>query len=146
MLEPLSRAVNEPDGLDGRPAEFLEGVVEVRSSLRGRCRALTACSGGDGGSFFTMIFGGWPERVLIDMVSLGSGPSSNVVETHEFGDDRFASGDEPPAAVPSADAALWFAALGERRSALEAVVSAVDATVGCVDLGLSSCWTCEWAI
>ena len=32
----------------------------MRSSLRGRCLAVVGPSGEEGGSFFTIIFGGWP--------------------------------------------------------------------------------------
>ena len=54
----LSLAVNGADGLEDIPAWALLGVLDVRSNLLGRCRAVAGTSGEGGGSFLTIIFGG----------------------------------------------------------------------------------------
>lgn len=60
---PLSR-VNGADGREELPAPA-SLLLELRSSLRGRCRDVCGTSGDDGGSFFTMILGGCPARELL---------------------------------------------------------------------------------
>ena len=56
---PLSLEGKGADGRDGA-VDWLCDVVEDRSSFRGRWRDGMGTSGDDGGSFFTVILGGWP--------------------------------------------------------------------------------------
>jgi hypothetical protein len=61
---PLSPPLEVSPPADGREAPvFVLAVFFERSSLRGLCREVER-SGEDGGSFFTMIFGGTPFRDL----------------------------------------------------------------------------------
>jgi hypothetical protein len=55
-------AVNGADGLEFMP--LAPGVLDVRSSLRGRCLDVAGTSGEEGGSFFTTILGGCPDFAL----------------------------------------------------------------------------------
>lgn len=55
------------DGLDESPAGAAAMLVE-RSSLRGRCRELLGRDGDEGGSFFTMILGAFPELRVLEHV------------------------------------------------------------------------------
>ena len=75
----------------------------MRSSLRGRCREVAGTSGEEGGSFFTIIFGGCPclpLSLLLDLVICDSIFRLEKVGTHERG-DRFPSGEIFCCAAPS---------------------------------------------
>ena len=147
-------AVNGAEGLEFIPEELF-GVLEVRSSFRGRCRE-AGTSGDEGGSFFTMILGGWPDLTLI-MASVGGAwigvarpkkkkwnTMHQEVTTYEFGERRLPSGECRCGAAPSliTTGALGVA-VGDLRSEFGGdECGALDgAKVGYADLGLISC--CE---
>lgn len=144
----LSRAVNDPDGFG--PPDTLEGVLDVRSSLRGRWRELADTSGEDGGSFFTMILGGRADRDRLTGKILASSTAGKliaiamIVTTYELGDNCLSSGEDRGPAASDVAAADVVAGAGDRRSPIDtALWPGDDATLICDDLGLRSCRTCE---